>query len=196
MTDDTALSFTATLLVNGHALRIVADAADRAVTVAHPDPLLGTIDITQALAALSGPDEAWDEARDAGRVDFHLTDDLSPSLFYFRHTDQGYRLYLRGGCCEGQGVFKTKYGIPMAQPVENDDPTAWQLRHAHSQQPTLLSELATDFAMITLHCAITGAQLTGRPVGLDEGLYLIASQSNPATALRLNILERGVDWAG
>lgn len=195
MTDDTALSFTATLLVNGHALRLMADAVDRAVTVAHPDPLLGSMDITQALAALSGPDEAWDEARDAGRVDFHLTDELSPTRFYFRHTDQGYRLYLRSGGCAGQGVFNTQYGIPMAQPVEGSDPSAWQLRHAHSQQPIVLSELATDFAMITLDDAVTGARLTGKPVGLDEGLYLATSQSAPATALRLNILERGVDWA-
>jgi hypothetical protein len=194
MTDNTALSFTATLLVNGHALCVMADAVDRAVAVAHPDPLLGTIDITQALVALSGPDEAWDQARDAGRVDFHLTENRSPSLFYFRHTDQGYRLYLRSGCCEGQAVFISKYGIPMAQPVENSEPSAWQLRHAHSQQPTLLSELTTDFVMISLHCATTGKRLTGRPVGLDEGLYLITSQSAPATALRLNILERGVDW--
>ena len=60
----------------------------------------------------------------------------------------------------------------------------------------MLSELATDFAMITLDDAMTGARLTGKPVGLDEGLYLATSQSAPATALRLNILERGVDWAG
>lgn len=196
MADNIALSFTATLLVNGHALHVIADAADRSLLVPHLDPLLGTMDVTHALGALSGPDEVWDEARNAGLVDFHLTENLSPVVLYFRHTDEGYRLYLRSGSCAGKGVFKNKYGIPMAQPVEASDPSPWRMCHAHSKQGTDLLDLATDFAMINLQCAKTEAYLTANSIGLSEGLYLITGSSSPATSLRLNILERGVDWAG
>lgn len=194
MTDHTALSFTATLQINGNALQLIADAADRKVTVSHPDPFQGTIDITQALGALTGPNEEWEESRNLGLVDFQLTENLSPVVLYFRHTDGGYRLYLRSGSGAGLGIYKNKYGIAVAQPVKGDDPTPWQIRHAHSKQSAVLSSLATDFAMINLHCAASGAHLTSQGIGLGEGLYLISGRSKAATSLRLNILERGVDW--
>lgn len=195
MSDNTALSFTATLLVNGHPLILLNQITDRAVMVPHPDSNLGQLDASQALGVLSAPDEAWDEARDAGLVDFHLTGDPSPAVFYFRHSDEGYRLYLRGGDHAGQGVFKSKYGLATSCTINDSDPTPWQLRLAHTEQPVVLSDLVTDFAIVTFECASTGVHLTTSTIGDGEGGYLITHKSAPPTQLRLNILEREVDWA-
>lgn len=196
MPDNTALSFTATLMVNGHPLIILSQATNRAVMVPHPDPNLGQLDASKALGVLSSPDKAWDDARDAGLVDFHLTGDPSPPVFYFRHSNEGYRLYLRSGDHAGEGVFKSKYGLASSCTIDDNDPTPWRLRLAHTQQTVVLSDLSTDFAIVTLECASTGSHLATTAIADGEGGYLITRKSTPATQLRLNILEREVDWAG
>lgn len=195
MADDKALSFTATLLVNGHPLIVLNQAIDRSVMVPHPDSNLGQLDASLALGILSAPNEAWDDARDAGHVDFHLTGDLSPTVFYFRHSEEGYRLYIRSGDYVGQGVFKNKYGVAMSRPIEDSDPSPWRIRLAHTQKFVVLSDLATGSAIINLECSSSGAHLATNIIGNGEGGYLITRKSAPATNLRLNILEREADWA-
>ncbi|QBF25099.1 hypothetical protein EXN22_05135 [Pseudomonas tructae] len=194
MADDKLLSFTATLLINGHPLFVLSEATDRNVMVAHPDPNLGSLDASHALGSLSTPDEVWDNARDAGLVDFHLTGTPSPTQFYFRHSEGTYRLYIRSGNYLGQAMFKSKYGVPIARPIEDNTPSPWRLIFAHTGQAVVLSDLITDFAIINLECPSTSARLSTNTFGLDEGGYLIARKSAPATSLRLNILEREVDW--
>ncbi|MFK0086955.1 hypothetical protein ACIQUS_06640 [Pseudomonas sp. NPDC090755] len=195
MTDNIALSFTATLLVNGHSVFVLNEVTDRNVMVAHPDPNLGSMDVSSALGALSTPDAAWDQARAAGQVDFHLTADVAATVLYFRHSEEGYHLYIRSGDYAGQGVFKSKYGVAMAHPIESNDPTPWRIRFGLTRQYMVLSDLITDFAIINLECSSTGAGLTTNFIGTDEGGYFIARKSAPATSFRLNILERGVDWS-
>lgn len=195
MADNKALSFTATLLVNGYPLTILSEATEGTITVAHPDSSLGSMDVTDALGVLSTPDDAWNDAREAGHVDFHLTGDIAPTLFYFRHTDEGYRLYIRGGAHDGQGVFKSKYGVARVCPIEDTDPTPWQLRLAHNHDPVTLADMAIDFSMISLACAASGKTLATQFIADGEGGYLITHRSSPATRLRLNIEDRGVDWA-
>ncbi|MBV4493064.1 hypothetical protein [Pseudomonas oryzicola] len=195
MTAHESLSFTATLLVNGHPLTVLSDAAEGIIQVPHPDSSLGMMDIAQALGVLSGPDEAWDAAREAGHVDFHLKSEISPTLFYFRHSDQGYHLYVRSGAHYGQAVFKSKYGVANVAPVEGAVPTPWLLRLAHTGQTVTLANLPNDFAMLNLECATSAQSLATNLIGDGEGGYLITRRSVPATSLRLNIVERGVDWA-
>lgn len=195
MADHQALSFTATLLVNGHPLTILSEATEGTIRVAHPDTNLGLMDVTHALGVLSTPDDAWDDAREAGHVDFHVTGDVAPVLFYFRHTPEGYRLYIRGGEHDGQGVFKSKYGVAMVSPIEGSDPTPWQMRNPHTQHPLDLAGMAVDFFIINLACAASGQSLATHLIANGEGGYLITLRSKPATSLRLNITERGVDWA-
>lgn len=195
MANNTTLSFTATILVNGHPVIKLNEATDRDVLVPHPDSSLGQLNVSSALGILATPNGAWDEAREAGEVDFHLTGPTSPTVFYFRHSEEGYRLYIRGGNHAGQGVFKNKYGVPMIQPIEGSDPSPWQMHLAHSRQQVTLSELATDFAIIHLECASTKAKLATSIIGSGEGGFLITRKSVPATNLRLNILEREADWA-
>lgn len=195
MTAHETLSFTATLLVNGHPLAVLSDAAEGSIQVAHPDSSLGMMDISQALGVLNGPDEVWDAAREAGQLDFHLKGEVSPTLFYFRHSDQGYHLYVRGGAHYGQAVFKSKYGVANVAPVEGAVPSPWLLRLAHTGQAITLADLPNDFAMLNLECAESAQHLATNLIGDGEGGYLITRRSVPATSLRLNIVERGVDWA-
>ncbi|MCY1413726.1 hypothetical protein D3C76_890390 [compost metagenome] len=190
-----SLSFTATLLVNGHPLTVLGEAAEGTIEVPHPDSSLGSLDVSQALGVLSSPDEAWDAAREAGHVDFHLTGQVSPTLFYFRHSDEGYRLYVRDGVHYGQGVFKSKYGVASVASVEGADPSPWLLRLAHTGQAITLADLANDFAILNLECAASAQPLAANLIAEGEGGYLITRRSVPAAALRLNIVERGVDWA-
>ncbi|BBH44232.1 hypothetical protein [Pseudomonas sp. KU43P] len=195
MPDNQSLSFTATLLVNGYPLTILGEATEGAINVRHPDPSLETIDVTQALGVLTTPDEAWNDAREAAHVDFHLTGDVMPTLFYFRHTDEGYRLYIRGGAHAGQGVFKSKYGVATVSPIEDVDPTPWQIRYSHNNQPVTLADMEIDFSVICLECSASAKTLATELIAEGEGAYLITHRSRPATSLRLNIQERGVDWA-
>lgn len=195
MADHKSLSFTATLLVNGHPLATLDEATEGTLCVNHPDPNLGSMDVSQALGILSTPDEAWDAAREAGLVDFHVTGEVTPTLFYFRHTDEGYRLYIRGGEHDGQGVFKSKYGAAMVSPIEHSDPSPWLIQVAHTQTIVTLEDLETGAAIINLKCPSSGKTLSSNPIADGEGCYLITRGSAPATRLRLNIFEREVDWA-
>ncbi|MNM94541.1 hypothetical protein D3C81_1069490 [compost metagenome] len=83
----------------------------------------------------------------------------------------------------------------MVSPIEGSDPTPWQMRGAHTQQPVNLAGMAVDFSIINLACAATGQSLATNLIAEGEGGYLITLRSKPATSLRLNIAERGVDWA-
>lgn len=189
------LSFTATLLVNGHPLTVLSEAVAGIIEVPHPDSSLGSMDVSQALGVLSSPDEAWDAAREAGHVNFHLTGEMSATRFYFRHSEQGYHLYIRGGAHDGQAVFKSKYGVASVAPVASAAPSPWLLRLAHTGQIVTLADLANDFAILNFECAASGQALATNLIADGEGGYLITRRSVPATSLRLNIIERGVDWA-
>ncbi len=81
------------------------------------------------------------------------------------------------------------------QPIEGSDPTPWQMRNPHTQHPLDLAGMAVDFSIINLACAASGQSLATHLIANGEGGYLITLRSKPATSLRLNITERGVDWA-
>ncbi|MBF8758063.1 hypothetical protein [Pseudomonas guariconensis] len=193
MTQNTSLSFTATILVNGFPLLVLNDAADKAVVVPHVDSNLGQMNISRGLGMLGTPDEVWDDARQRALIDFHVTGQTSPAVFHFRHTDEGYQLSLRSGGSSGQAVVKNRFGIPKVKPVEEASPSSWHMRLAHTGELATLSDLATETAVINLECADSHKPVTTHLIARGEGGYLITHGSALATSLRLNILERGVE---
>ncbi|WP_409281064.1 hypothetical protein [Pseudomonas defluvii] len=193
MPTDKQLSFTANMLINGHSLIALDEATDRPVIVPHPARPEG-LQVSQALGALGGNDEDWEQDRNDGLIDFHVVSGVPPTEFYFRHSEGLYRLYVRSGKYLNHGVFMTAEGVPQACPIDGVDPCAWQLRHAHNNQAIDLSSLPTDFAMISLEEAATGASLSITLIGQGNGGYLTAGYAPSGTKLRLNILARDVDW--
>lgn len=197
MPNNKSLSFTATLLANGHPVIILDEATDRAVTVAHPKPNQSQpspLDVSRALGVLIGPNSAWEKDREVGLIDFNLIADLPPTTFYFRHHEGHYRLYVRNGKYLGHGVFTNAQGVTETSPIDGVDPTLWEMRYSHTGQAIDLSHLATESASVNLVHKEASADLGMVGIGLGVGGFLSVGTSVAARDLRLNILEREVDW--
>ncbi|TDF82044.1 hypothetical protein [Pseudomonas sp. H9] len=197
MPSDKSLSFTATLLANGHPVIILNEATDRPVNVAHhrPDPSRPSVlDASHALGILIGPNEAWEEDRNLGLIDFNLIADIPPTELYFRHHEGHYRLYVRSGKYLKYGVFTTNQGVTEACPIKQADPILWALRCAQTGQAIDLSNLASESAAVNLVHKETAGSLGMHGIGIGVGGFLAVDVPGVACDLRLNILEREVDW--
>ncbi|UFH48823.1 hypothetical protein [Pseudomonas sp. KNUC1026] len=196
MPNDFKMSFTATLLINGHPVRAMDEFTDLPVTVgAHAgNP---TVDVSQALGVLMGPDAEWDSERDSGLIDFHLLDTApcSACLLYFRHQQGKYRVYVRTGAYAGFGWYTCADQVPRLQQGISVPPPLWTLRHAYSDQVLTLDKMPTGRTPICLEPP--GAQRSISLEGIGDrhnGGYLKVAGAGSRTRLSLNIVEREADW--
>lgn len=192
MQTDESLSFTATLHMDQHPVCILGEHTDGPMAVIHPYSRQ-PIELSRALGILIGPDEAWEEDRRVGLIDFNLTSPLAATTFYFRHVQGFYRLYVRSGEHFGHGIYRPS-GRPQAQAVEEQDPSHWAILPAgESGGACTLTELG-DSSEIHLKKSSSLAILTMLGIGIGVGGFLEASKTDPVATLTLRIIEREVDW--
>ncbi|MBK5010393.1 hypothetical protein IAE33_002253 [Pseudomonas sp. S60] len=187
-----ARSFIATLQVNGCPVNTF-DSMTRGQVVLE-SPLASpahALDGASVLGMLNCSDEDWQHGQDLGLITFERAAAPAPLLLYFRHSDEGYRLYIRSGPHFGQGVFVTEEGLVAVKPIEQKDPTLWSVIAAATGEHLDVITTETDEIDISLVS-------TDNPLGLQSlfpvGGYAMCHAAADRCTLRLAIEQRDVDW--
>lgn len=190
---DKERSFTATLWTGGQSINCLGEMSDGPVFLDSPTVVPAhALEGTQALGMLDGSDEDWAHGQEMGLITFGKVTTPEPMLFYFRHSAQGYHLYVRSGPYLGYGVFKNADGLIEALPIGRQDPTAWHITDAQTNETLELSQLDQDRLEILMVSA------DGQPVGLHNiypvGSFLTSHDAALPCTLSLQIEHRQVDW--
>ncbi|MCY1413725.1 hypothetical protein D3C76_890380 [compost metagenome] len=193
MADHVALSFTATLQVAEAPINVLGNMTNGPVTLASPHQAPGyVIEGATTLGMLNGSDSDWRHGRETGLITFEQATAPTALLLYFRHGEDGYRIYLRSGPHSGEGVFTTDDGLVNVQPIEAKDPSLWVLTDVQTGEAFDLTAVEDGRREIQLSSA-QGHPLEIHnlyPVGGFLACYPRASQGT----LSLIIQKRDVDW--
>lgn len=193
MTDHKARSFTATLQIAEAPVNCLGSLSTGPVLLATPAITPArAIDGARALGMLNGTDEDWQHGQETGLVTFDKAAAPSALLLYFRHSDAGYRLYVRNGAHRGDGVFTTGDGLVILQAIDRQDPSLWRLMDAQTGQVFDLAELEDERREIQMTSSL------GHPLEIHNlypvGGFLACYASAQPCTLSLLIEQRGVDW--
>ncbi|MFJ4350563.1 hypothetical protein ACIPZ5_06645 [Pseudomonas sp. NPDC089428] len=193
MADHVALSFTATLQVAEAPVNVLGDMTTGPVSLVSPHQAPGyAVEGATTLGMLNGSESDWRHGQDIGLITFEQAAQPAALLLYFRHTEAGYRIYLRSGPHSGQGVFTTGDGLVNVQPIKAKDPSLWKLTDAQTGVAFDLTQLEDGRREVQL----SNAQ--GHPVEIHNlypvGGFLACYPAARQGTLSLIIQERGVDW--
>lgn len=193
MADHKAHSFIAALQIAESPVNSLDCLSTGPVIVATPNHLTGPgVDGAKALGMLNGTDEDWQHGQELGLITFDKGADPCALLLYFRHSDAGYRLYVRSGPHFGQGVFTTSDGQLAIQPITSQDPTVWTLTDAQTGNPFDLTQLEDNRREIQMSSS-NGHALEIHNLYPVGGFLACYAAAQPCT-LSLLIKQRGVDW--
>lgn len=138
-----------------------------------------------------GPTLASTVRNDSAMLGCHAGATADAMLFYFRHTPEGYRLYVREpGEDFGKGVFADASGYLGVQEIGEHSPSGVDLRSPAGQSLSLV-DLAEDTAPVTLAC--NGAPISRTSRATQRYHYLWAGHA-PAQVWWLKIVKRDVPW--
>lgn len=149
------------------------------------------VDGAATLGVLNCSDDDWDYGQALGLVSFEKPSAALPLLLYFRHSEAGYRLYVRSGAHSGKGVFATTHGLVEAMRIGQQDPTAWKITEASSGKVFDLTVIEGDQIDIRLE---SKAGPWGRHALYPVGDYSVCHANAVGRSLKLVIQERNVDW--
>ncbi|HEK1686047.1 TPA: hypothetical protein SMR42_002399 [Pseudomonas putida] len=186
-------SFIATLSVDGHEIHCLGESTQGPIILAMPGGVPGkSVEGSRALGYLHGTDEDFAHGREIGTISFSKALSPPPLHLYFRYSDKGYRLYVRGGAHYGQGVFLSASGLLELQQIGTVDPTCWTI--CKHQSHALLDITRHDESKL----AVTLRNADGHPV-CNQGIWpvgghLASVQGASHHTYELDILQRGVDW--
>lgn len=128
---------------------------------------------------------------DSSMLSCHPSVNCAPMVFYFRHTSEGYRLYVREtGDHFGKGVVVHDHKHLGVQQTDRYDPSLFTLKGPDGRALEL-SELTSDFHSVMLIHGESGISRSRRSNSTYE--YLAAKDQAPHIWL-LRILERNVPW--
>ncbi|MFJ4068584.1 hypothetical protein ACIPW4_25300 [Pseudomonas sp. NPDC089996] len=193
MADHVALSFTATLQVAEASINVLGDMTIGPVTLASPHQTPGyAVEGSTTLGMLNGTDADWQHGRQMGLITFEQTAQPAELLLYFRHSEAGYRIYLRSGPHAGEGVFITRDGLVSVQPIKAKDPSLWAMTDAQTGEAFDLTQLEDGRREIQL------ASADGHPLEIHAlypvGGFLACYPAARQGTLSLIIQDRVVDW--
>jgi len=191
--DHKSLSFTAVLQVAGCPLNTLDSICTGPIILSNPIDGVGPgLEGSSAIGMLNCSDEDWQLGKETGLITFDKGPSALPLLLYFRHCDDGYRLYARSGKHFGEGVFSNANGLINVQPIKASDPCLWNVVNAQTDQPFDLTQCEGPT------CEIRLASAKGHPVEAHYiypvGAFLACYPAAHAGGLSLVIQERGVDW--
>ncbi|HGM5581860.1 TPA: hypothetical protein ACKP22_003567 [Pseudomonas putida] len=187
-------SFIATLSAGGHEINCLGLSTEGQVILEVPGGGPGkTVKGHKTLGFLHGTDEDFAHGQEMGTINFSKAKHSQPLHLYFRYSDKGYRLYVRGGIYYGQGVFLSPAGLLELQRIGSVDPTFWTICKPQSHALLNITQDDQDQLDVTLSNA------GGHPV-YNQGIwpvggYLASVPGASHHTYQLNILQRGVDWA-
>ena len=193
MTYHKSLSFTAFLQVTDCPLNTLDSICTGPIILTNPiDGFAPGLDGNCAIGMLNCSDDDWELGKDTGLITFDKGPSALPLLLYFRHFDEGYRLYVRSGKHFGEGVFSNANGLINVQPIKASDPCLWTVVNAQTDQPFDLTQCEGP------ECDIKLASANGHPVEshyiYPVGAFLACYPDAHQHDLSLVIQERGVDW--
>ncbi|KTT02115.1 hypothetical protein [Pseudomonas parafulva] len=149
------------------------------------------VDGAATLGVLDCSDDDWTHGQEMGLVTFEKSSAALPLLLYFRHSEDGYRLYVRSGAHFGEGVFATTHGLVEVKPIKQQDPTAWRITQASSGNAFDLTTCEGDQVDIKLE---SKSGPWGRNALYPVGDYSVCHANATGSTLKLVIQERSVDW--
>ncbi|MBH3414444.1 MULTISPECIES: hypothetical protein [Pseudomonas] len=193
MADHPALSFTATLQFAEAPINVLGDMTTGPVTLVGPHQAPDdVVEGATTLGMLNGTDTDWHHGQEIGLITFEPVAQPAALLLYFRHSEAGYRLYLRNGPHSGEGVFTTGDGLVNVEPIKAKDPSLWTLTDAQTGEAFDLTQLEDGRREILL------ASADGHPLEVHSlypvGGFLACYPTARQGTLSLIIQERGVDW--
>jgi hypothetical protein len=128
---------------------------------------------------------------DSAMLSCHRGESQHAMTLYFRHTADGYRLYVREpGKHFGKGVVAQDGAYLGVKPTPLAAPSLFALRRANGKAASF-SELPTDTNLITLAC--NGAAIS-RCRRVNSTYEYLAAKNETAQLWVLKILERNVPW--
>ena len=193
MADHKAHSFIAALQIAESPVNSLDCLSTGPVIVATPNHLTGPgVDGAKALGMLNGTDEDWQHGQELGLITFDKGADPCALLLYFRHSDAGYRLYVRSGPHLGKSVFTNVDGQVTLRTSTSKEPSVWSLidvQTGNAFDLTLLEDGRREIQLISSD---------GHPLEIHNlypvgGFLACYAQAQPCT-LSLLIEQRGVDW--
>ncbi|MBI6925310.1 hypothetical protein JET66_11665 [Pseudomonas putida] len=149
------------------------------------------VDGATTLGVIDCSDDDWDHGQELGLVTFEKSSAALPLLLYFRHSEDGYRLYVCNGAHLGKGIFATAHGLVEAKRIEQQEPTAWKITEASSGNafdPTTTEGDQVDIKLVSK------AGPWGRHALYPVGDYSVCHAKAVGRSLKLVIQERNVDW--
>ncbi|MBC3476543.1 hypothetical protein [Pseudomonas taiwanensis] len=194
MTDHVAHSFTATLEVAESPINTLGSMTTGQVDLDSPQQTPGyAVQGNRTLGLLNGSDADWQHGQELGLVNFDKGEQPVALVLYFRHSDAGYRLYVRSGPHFGEGVFTTSDGLVNVEPIGSQDPALWTLTDVQLGEPFDVTQLEEGRREIQL--------VNAKGHGLEihnlypVGGFLACHQAAEHSTVSLVIKARGVDWA-
>ncbi len=193
MTDHKSLSFTAVLQIAGCPLNTLGSICTGPIILSNPIDGVGPgLDGSRAIGMLDCSEEDWELGKNSGMITFDKGPAELPLLLYFRHFDNGYRLYVRSGKHFGEGIFSNPNGLITAEPITDNDPGLWKLTDIQSGQPFNLAQCEGS------ECDVQLASAEGHPVEAHYmypvGAFLASYPTAHQGDVTLVIQEREVDW--
>ncbi|MGG5291984.1 hypothetical protein ACQZ2L_22615 [Pseudomonas shirazensis] len=133
MADHTKHSFTAVVMANGCPINTLESISIGPVILDSPGstPAYG-IDGRRTLGMFNCTDGDWAHGEELGLITFQQGSAPTPWVFYFRHFEEGYRIYLRSGEHFGEGVFIGQDRQVEVRPITSRDPALWSLVDAQT----------------------------------------------------------------
>ena len=187
-----AHSFLATLHAADCPLNTFDSVTNDNVVLASPLTTPGyAVDGAATLGALNCSEDDWHHGQELGLVNFENSSAVLPLLLYFRHSEDGYRLYVRSGAHLRKGIFATTHGLVEVKRIEQQDPTAWKITEASSGNAFDLTTSEGDQVDIKLE---SKAGPWGRHALYPVGDYSVCHANAVGRSLKLVIQERNVDW--
>ncbi|EST16834.1 hypothetical protein IRZ53_08245 [Pseudomonas fulva] len=187
-----AHSFLATLHAADCPLNTFDSMTSDDVVLASPLTTPGyAVDGAATLGVLNCSEDEWHHGQELGLVNFEKSSAVQPLLLYFRHSEDGYRLYVRSGAHLRKGIFATAHGLVEAKRIEQQDPTAWKITEASSGNAFDPTTSEVDQVDIKLE---SKAGPWGRHALYPVGDYSVCHANAVGRSFKLVIQERNVDW--
>ncbi|MFA7894760.1 hypothetical protein [Pseudomonas putida] len=187
-----AHSFLATLHAADCPLNTFDSMTSHDVVLASPLTTPGyAVDGAATLGVLNCSEDEWHHGQELGLVNFEKSSAVQPLLLYFRHSEDGYRLYVRSGAHLRKGIFATAHGLVEAKRIEQQDPTAWKITEASSGNA--FDPTTSEVAQVDIKLE-SKAGPWGRHALYPVGDYSVCHANAVGRSLKLVIQERNVDW--
>lgn len=187
-----AHSFLATLHAADCPLNTFDSMTSDDVVLASPLTTPGyAVDGAATLGVLNCSEDEWHHGQELGLVNFEKSSAVQPLLLYFRHSEDGYRLYVRSGAHLRKGIFATTHGLVEVKRIEQQDPTAWKITEASSGNAFDPTTSEVDQVDIKLE---SKAGPWGRHALYPVGDYSVCHANAVGRSFKLVIQERNVDW--